>query len=70
MADLAQLRCWPKGATEEYIAARQHLLEAERALLDQVGRVAELRRALPPGAVMPDYAFAEGPRDLTRDDLW
>lgn len=68
MADLAQMPCWPQGATEEYIAARQQLLQAERALLDQVGRVAELRRTLPPGAAMPDYTFAEGPMDLARDD--
>lgn len=68
MADLAQMRCWPQGATKEYIAARQQLLQAERALLEQVGRVAELRRALPPGAAMPDYTFAEGPRDLIRDE--
>jgi predicted dithiol-disulfide oxidoreductase (DUF899 family) len=44
------------------------LRQAERALLDQVGQVAELRRTLPPGADMPDYTFAEGPTDLTRDD--
>jgi predicted dithiol-disulfide oxidoreductase (DUF899 family) len=62
MTDLAQMPCWPEGATTEYIAERQQLLQADRALLDQVGQVAELRRTLPPGASIPDYTFAEGPR--------
>jgi predicted dithiol-disulfide oxidoreductase (DUF899 family) len=54
------MRAWPAGASPRYVAAREELLEAERDLLDRVKRVAELRRALPPGAAMPAYAFAEG----------
>jgi predicted dithiol-disulfide oxidoreductase (DUF899 family) len=63
----ANIRAWPAGASPRYVAARQRLLEAERDLLDRVKRVAELRQALPPGAAMPPYTFAEGPPDLTRD---
>jgi predicted dithiol-disulfide oxidoreductase (DUF899 family) len=66
MSNAADMRAWPAGASPRYVAARERLLEAERDLLDRVKRVAELRRALPPGAAMPTYAFAEGPRDLTR----
>jgi predicted dithiol-disulfide oxidoreductase (DUF899 family) len=68
MVDHVPTPCWPEGASEEYIAARRQLLQAERALVDQVGRVAALRQALPPGPPMSAYAFAEGPRDLTRDE--
>jgi predicted dithiol-disulfide oxidoreductase (DUF899 family) len=45
----------------EYRAARNTLLEAEIALRRQTEAVAELRRALPQGGVVPeDYVFAEG----------
>ncbi|MBI3926403.1 MAG: DUF899 family protein [Armatimonadetes bacterium] len=50
--------------TPEYRAARDRLLESERALRDQVERVAEQRRALPLGGrVKQDYTFeaASGP---------
>jgi predicted dithiol-disulfide oxidoreductase (DUF899 family) len=68
VTDAADIKAWPAGASPEYVAARNELLEAELDLLGQVKRVAELRRALPPGAAMPAYAFTEGPRDLTRDE--
>jgi predicted dithiol-disulfide oxidoreductase (DUF899 family) len=63
----------PEGASDEYLAARRSLQEAEKALLAQVEEVARRRRALPPGAVMPDYVFHEEPdrrtslRDLFGD---
>ncbi|MBV9847125.1 MAG: DUF899 family protein [Kutzneria sp.] len=58
---------WPDDASQEYRAARLALSEAERALRDQVRAVAEQRRALPPGPVLPVYELAEGPLDLSAD---
>lgn len=55
---------YPSSASEEYIAARQKLLEAEFALRNQVEEVAKLRRTLPAGGVMKDYTFTEGPADI------
>jgi len=53
------------GESEEYRRARNELLEAELALIDQVEKVAAQRRALPPGAPpAQDYVFEEGPADL------
>jgi predicted dithiol-disulfide oxidoreductase (DUF899 family) len=66
-ADLPE-RLWPEGASDEYVAARRALAEAELALRDQVEDVARLRRKLPRGAALGEYAFAEGPRDLTQDE--
>lgn len=43
----------------EYRKLRAELLEAERALRDQIERVAALRRALPEGAVVQDPLFEE-----------
>jgi predicted dithiol-disulfide oxidoreductase (DUF899 family) len=46
------------GESDEYRAARNTLLEEEMALRRQVERVAALRRALPPGGIVPeDYVF-------------
>lgn len=51
--------------SDEYRDARDKLLRAERELLAEVERVAEMRRALPPGGEVPeDYVFEEGPADL------
>jgi predicted dithiol-disulfide oxidoreductase (DUF899 family) len=58
---------WPDDASPEYIAARRTLAEAEAALRDQVATVAGMRRSLPPGARLADYALNEGPLDLDRD---
>jgi predicted dithiol-disulfide oxidoreductase (DUF899 family) len=58
---------WPNNADPEYIAARFELAKAERALSDQVERVAAARRAMPAGALLDEYVFAEGPRDLGLD---
>jgi predicted dithiol-disulfide oxidoreductase (DUF899 family) len=46
--------------TDEYRQARDRLLEEEIELRRSMERVAEARRALPPGGVVPeDYLFAE-----------
>jgi predicted dithiol-disulfide oxidoreductase (DUF899 family) len=54
--------------TPEYLAKREALRLAEIELMRQRERVAELRRHLPPGAAIQDYAFEEGPRDLSAGD--
>jgi predicted dithiol-disulfide oxidoreductase (DUF899 family) len=48
----------------EYLAKREQLRLAEIELMRQRERVAELRRHLPEGAPLQDYAFEEDPRDL------
>jgi predicted dithiol-disulfide oxidoreductase (DUF899 family) len=58
------LSLWPSAASAEYVAAREKLLEAERMLRDSIESVAAARRALPPGPVLAEYVFAEGPPDL------
>src|SRR5680860_725649 len=50
---------WPANARAGYIQARRALIQAEHELLEQVERVAEQRRALPPGPVVGDYRFTE-----------
>ena len=52
----------------EYLAKREELRKAEIELMRQRERVAELRRALPPGAVVQDYEFLEGPTSLENGD--
>src|SRR5262249_770066 len=52
----------------EYLAKREELRQAETELMRQRERVAELRRALPPGATIPDYEFLEGPTALAGGD--
>jgi len=59
---------WPRGANDEYIAARMDLAKAERALRDQVEAVAAARRSLPKGTVVDDYVLTEGPADLGTDE--
>jgi predicted dithiol-disulfide oxidoreductase (DUF899 family) len=54
--------------TPEYLAKREELRHAEIELMRQRERVAELRRALPPGAVIQDYEFLEGPASLVAGD--
>jgi predicted dithiol-disulfide oxidoreductase (DUF899 family) len=56
------------GESEAYRAAREELRLAETALTEQRERVAALRRRLPPGAVVDDYTFDEGPRSLDAGD--
>jgi predicted dithiol-disulfide oxidoreductase (DUF899 family) len=52
----------------EYLARREELRLAEIELMLRRERVAELRRNLPEGAALQDYAFEEGPRDLNAGD--
>ena len=52
----------------EYLAKREELRQAEIELRRQRERVAELRRALPPGATIQDYEFLEGPASLDDSD--
>jgi len=61
------------GETPAYRAARDELLQAELDLRRRVEQVAELRRRLPMGAVVPeDYAFEEaapGPDGATTREV-
>jgi predicted dithiol-disulfide oxidoreductase (DUF899 family) len=52
----------------DYLAKREELRLAEIELMRQRERVAELRRRLPQGATIQDYAFEEGPVDLDAGD--
>jgi len=52
----------------EYLAKREELRLAEVELMRQRERVAELRRALPAGAILQDYGFLEGPAALDEGD--
>ncbi|BCJ74321.1 hypothetical protein CS0771_38650 [Catellatospora sp. IY07-71] len=54
--------------TAEYARSREDLRRAEIELMRHRERVAKLRRALPPGPVMDDYTFREGPADLAEGD--
>src|SRR3989442_15725704 len=51
----------------EYVARREELRLAEIELMRQRERVAAMRRRLPPGAVVQDYVFEEGPVNLDAD---
>ena len=51
----------------EYGARREELRLAEIELMRQRERVAAMRRRLPPGAVVQDYIFQEGPASLDDD---
>ena len=53
------------GESDEYRDARDALLRAEMALIEQIERVAEMRRALPPGGPLKeDYVFEQGADDF------
>lgn len=52
----------------DYLAKREELRLAEIELMQQRERVAELRRRLPQGATVQDYAFEEGPANLDAAD--
>ena len=52
----------------EYLVKREEVRQAEIELMRQRERVAELRRALPPGATIQDYEFIEGPASLDDGD--
>jgi predicted dithiol-disulfide oxidoreductase (DUF899 family) len=52
----------------EYLSRREELRLAEVELMKQRERVAALRRELPAGAIIEDYVFEEGPRNLDAGD--
>src|SRR5918996_5582842 len=52
----------------EYLAKREELRLAEIELMNQREKVATLRRQLPPGAILEDYEFVEGPTSLDEGD--
>lgn len=52
----------------EYLSKREDLRSAEIELMRQRERVTELRRRLPQGATIQDYAFEEGPANLDDGD--
>jgi predicted dithiol-disulfide oxidoreductase (DUF899 family) len=62
------LPMWPVGSSPEYITARIELAKTERVLRDQIEQVAAARRRLPEGAILTDYALAEGPPQLSMDE--
>ena len=51
-----------------YLAKREELRLAEIDFMNQREKVAALRRQLPPGAMLEDYEFIEGPPDLDEGD--
>jgi predicted dithiol-disulfide oxidoreductase (DUF899 family) len=57
-----------KNESEAYLAKREELRLAEIESMKLRERVAELRRQLPQGAIVEDYAFVEGPADLDAGD--
>ena len=52
----------------DYLARREELRVAEIELMRQRERVADMRRRLPPGAIVQDYVFQEGPANLDAGD--
>jgi len=54
--------------SKEYLAKREELRLAEIELRNVREKVAELRRQLPPGAILEDYEFVEGPMSLDEGD--
>jgi predicted dithiol-disulfide oxidoreductase (DUF899 family) len=57
-----------QNESKEYLSKREELRQAEIESVKARERVAQLRRELPPGAVVKDYAFIEGPGDLNAGD--
>jgi predicted dithiol-disulfide oxidoreductase (DUF899 family) len=58
------------GTSDAYRVARAQLTTAELALREHVERVAALRRALPPGPMVNDYAFFDGSQRVTLSELF
>jgi predicted dithiol-disulfide oxidoreductase (DUF899 family) len=52
----------------DYTESLNSLIKEEIALRDHIERVAAMRRALPPGPIVKDYTYKEGPADLSRND--
>ena len=59
---------WPVGASLDYVESRIALAKAERELRDRVDEIAAARRRMPPGPLLEDYRFAEGPADPGLDE--
>jgi len=57
-----------QNESADYIAKREELRLAEIELMRHRERVADLRRRLPQGAIVQDYAFEEGPASLEAGD--
>ncbi|MFI9382750.1 DUF899 family protein [Kutzneria sp. NPDC052558] len=55
--------------TDEYTKAREELRLAEIELMRHRERVAQQRRDLPPGPVLPDYVFRSGDGPVTFEEL-
>jgi predicted dithiol-disulfide oxidoreductase (DUF899 family) len=54
--------------SQQYLAQREKLRLAEIELMQHREQVAAMRRMLPPGAPLSDYAFLEGPAELGAAD--
>lgn len=57
-----------ENESPEYLEKREALRRAEIELIRHIEQVAAMRRDLPPGALMKDYTFLEGPEDLDAGD--
>jgi predicted dithiol-disulfide oxidoreductase (DUF899 family) len=57
-----------QNESPEYLTKREELRRAEIDSMRQRERVAELRRQLPEGPVVQNYAFEEGPENLADAD--
>jgi predicted dithiol-disulfide oxidoreductase (DUF899 family) len=55
--------------SDEYLSKREELRLAEIESMRLRERVAQLRRELPKGETVMDYAFEEGPADLDAGDI-
>jgi predicted dithiol-disulfide oxidoreductase (DUF899 family) len=58
------------GASDAYRSARDELLRAEAALLNQIEEVAAQRRSLPQGPQVRDYEFREGDKRVRLSELF
>jgi predicted dithiol-disulfide oxidoreductase (DUF899 family) len=58
------------GADREYRRSRDRLRAAEIDLRDRIEAVAAMRRALPPGPLVPDYAFFEDGNRIRLSELF
>jgi predicted dithiol-disulfide oxidoreductase (DUF899 family) len=58
------------GADEAYRRSRDRLRTAEIELRDRIEEVATMRRALPPGPVLPEYEFIEDGKRIRLSELF
>ena len=57
------------GESDDYLKAREELRQAEIELMRHRERVAQQRRDLPPGPVLPNYVFRDANGAVTLDEL-